>query len=280
MKINWSRAAYQADKMGTAYVIATLIGVTGSTPRNSGTKMVITEDGIFDTIGGGHLEHKVIKRSNELLKKEKSCQEMEHFQLGIHLDQCCGGSANILFECFEETCANIMLFGAGHVGQALLPILASLPCKISWVDSRLDQFPEELSVFDNVEIIVNKNPLEAVASMPKNSYFIVMTHKHQMDFDICVEVLKRNDHQYLGLIGSKTKWRRFVRRFIKNGITEKQLKQMSCPIGFNASAGKLPAEIAVSIASEVISKYSEEKSENKKTRSEGVSRQIISELMK
>jgi len=280
MKVNWNSAAYQANQHGKAYVIATLIGVTGSTPRNSGTKMVITEDAIFDTIGGGHLEHKVIQYANQMLVTGTTTQHLESYQLGIHLNQCCGGSANVLFECFEGSRTHIMLFGAGHVGTALIPILASLPCKITWVDSRKNQFPDDSSHFDNVEQLILKNPQDCVAKMPKNSYFIVMTHKHQMDFELCLEVLNKGDFKYLGLIGSDTKWLRFRRRFTEQGITEDQLNRISCPIGFNATTGKLPAEIAVSVASEIIAKYSENKQPTKKAKSNGISRKVFSELLK
>ena len=116
MKINWTGAVHQLNKQGKAYVVATIVGVTGSTPRNSGTKMVITNEDIFDTIGGGHLEHKVIKRAHQLLTSGEACQQLEHFQLGAQLGQCCGGDASVLFECFSASGANIILFGAGHVG--------------------------------------------------------------------------------------------------------------------------------------------------------------------
>lgn len=280
MKTNWSTAIDQMSKQGNAYVIVTLIGVTGSTPRNSGSKMVITKEDIYDTIGGGHLEHKVIKFANELLLTGKSCQQLKQFDLGIHLDQCCGGGTNILFECFEETRVNIMLFGAGHVGQALLPILATLPCRIYWVDSREEQFPSELMVYDNVKKIVMDNPQDSVAIMPENSFYIIMTHKHQTDFEICEQIFNRNDYSYLGLIGSETKWRRFQRRFMQNGITKEQLNQVSCPIGKASVPGKLPSEIAVSVASEIIAKYSESNKIPTVIKSQGVPRKLIGELIK
>ena len=131
MKMNWIKAAHHFSQEGDAYVIVTLIGVAGSTPRDSGTKMLIALEETFDSIGGGHLEHKAIKFAKKLLAEGKSCQHLEHFQLGIHHDQCCGGSANVLFECFAKRRVNIMVFGAGHVAEALIPILAALPCQIN-----------------------------------------------------------------------------------------------------------------------------------------------------
>ncbi|WNC72683.1 xanthine dehydrogenase accessory protein XdhC [Thalassotalea psychrophila] len=254
-KMNWNSASYQLSKQGQAYVLVTLVGVSGSTPRNSGTKMVITADDIFDTIGGGHLEHKTIKHAKAMLAGGKNAQHLEHFQLGSNLGQCCGGNATVLFECFSAVGVNIMLFGAGHVGKALVPILAQLPCQVTWVDSREEQFPSDVETYHNVRKVVAEEPELEVNSMPENSYYIVMTHNHQMDFEISQAILKRSDFSYLGLIASDTKKRRFEQRFKHREIDPVQVARMNCPIGLEQVGGKLPMEVAVSIAGEVIHCY-------------------------
>jgi len=259
MMMNWSSAAYQLSKQGQAYVLVTLVGVSGSTPRNSGTKMVICKNEIFDTIGGGHLEHKAIKNAQKMLAAGKNIQHLEHFQLGANLGQCCGGNASVLFECFAAVGVNIMLFGAGHVGKALLPILTHLPCQITWVDSRETQFPDNIEQYHNVHKVVSEEPMLEVASMPENSYFVVMTHNHQMDFDISQAILTRGDFNYLGLIASDTKWRRFQQRYKHRDIDQSQVARMSCPIGLEQVDGKLPMEVAVSVAAEIIQSYQYEK---------------------
>ncbi|SEL27927.1 molybdenum cofactor sulfurylase [Colwellia chukchiensis] len=261
MKMNWSRACHHLSQQGQSYVLVTLVAVAGSTPRNNGTKMVVSKDGIFDTIGGGHLEHKVIKQANKLLRTGKAAQQIEHFQLGSQLGQCCGGSASVLFECFAQHAVNIMLFGAGHVGKALVPILAQLPCHITWVDSRAEQFTNDLAKYDNLNCIVSDAPELEVARMPAASYFIVMTHNHQLDFAISQAVLTRADFHYLGLIASATKWRRFQQRFKHREIDPSQVARMSCPIGLSQVAGKLPIEVAVSIAAEIIHCYQQQQAE-------------------
>ncbi len=262
MKLNWTGAVHQLNKQGKAYVVATIVGVTGSTPRNSGTKMVITHDDIFDTIGGGHLEHKVIKHAHQLLTSGEACQQLERFQLGAQLGQCCGGDANVLFECFSASGANIILFGAGHVGKALIPILAGLPCSITWVDNRAEQFPDDVNRYSNVTAVVSENPEEEVAFMPANSYYIVMTHNHQLDFDISHHILKRADFAYSGLIASDTKWRRFQQRFQHRDIDKSLVERMNCPIGLAEVQGKLPMEVAVSVAGEIIQLYQVKLAEN------------------
>ncbi len=258
MTTNWSSASHKLSKQGQAYVLVTLVGVSGSTPRNSGTKMVVSHDDIFDTIGGGHLEHKAIKYAKKMLASAKSCQHIEHFQLGSNLGQCCGGNTTVLFECFAATGVNIMLFGAGHVGKALVPMLAQLPCKVTWVDSRAEQFPANGARFDNVQQVISDAPELEVANMPENSYFIVMTHNHQMDFEITQAILKRADFHYLGLIASETKWRRFQQRYKYRDIDEKQVARMNCPIGLAQVGGKLPMEVAVSVSAEIINIYQAE----------------------
>ena len=263
---NWNSAAYQLSKQGQAYVLVTLVGVTGSTPRNSGTKMVISKADIYDTIGGGHLEHKTIKHARKMLAAGKASQHLEHFQLGSNLGQCCGGNASVLFECFAAVGVNIMLFGAGHVGKALIPILAQLPCQVTWVDSREEQFSSNLganlgtnvAAYHNVHKVVSEEPDFEVASMPENSYYIVMTHNHQMDFEISQAILKRADFSYLGLIASDTKWRRFQQRYKHRDIDQSQVARMNCPIGLSEVGGKLPMEVAVSVAAEIINTYQTE----------------------
>jgi xanthine dehydrogenase accessory factor len=259
---NWNHAAYQLSKQGMSYVLVTLVGVSGSTPRNSGTKMVISQDDIYDTIGGGHLEHKAVKYAKKMLVEGKDGQHLEHFQLGSNLGQCCGGNTSVLFECFAAVGVNIMLFGAGHVGKALLPILAQLPCQITWVDNRDEQFPANLDDYHNVQKIVSEAPELEVTNMPENSYFVVMTHNHQMDFDISQAILKRADFCYLGLIASNTKWRRFQQRFKHRDIDQNQVERMNCPIGLSQVGGKHPMEVAVSVAGEVINCYQSEQDKN------------------
>lgn len=269
-KMNWSSAAHHLSQQGQAYVMITILGVSGSTPRNSGTKMVVAKDQSFDTIGGGHLEHKCIKFAQKMLLKNKAQQHIEHFQLATNLGQCCGGTASVLFESFATVGVNIMLFGAGHVGQSLIPILAGLPCRVSWVDSREAQFPEDAGQYHNVDVIVSDEPQDEVAKMPANSYYIIMTHNHQMDFDINQAILKRGDFGYCGLIASDTKWRRFQQRFQHRDINPEQVARMNCPVGLSQVPGKLPTEVAVSIAAEIIGLYQQQKTEQKVQQAEPI----------
>lgn len=279
MNSNWTQAVHQLNQQGEAYVLVTLIGVGGSTPRNSGTKMVITAERIYDTIGGGHLEHKSIAHAHKMLAEQNDSQQMIQFQLGAKLGQCCGGMASVLFESFAASTVNIMLFGAGHVGQALTSILAGLPCKVKWVDNREEQFPPSayMQSLNNITPVYSDAPCDEVTNMPTNSYYIVMTHNHQLDFDICQTILKRGDFAYLGVIASDTKWRRFQQRFSHRDIDESQVQRMNCPIGLSQVPGKKPMEIAVSIAAEIIALY--QGKNQHKTSQQGVPWRDIKQLI-
>lgn len=249
----WIEAARQFEASGRPYVMITVLGSRGSTPRDSGTKMLVGESGTFCTIGGGHLEFKAIEMARAMLGKPEAEQRIEHFPLGPRLGQCCGGSTTLLFESFPGSQVNIMLFGAGHVGKALVAVLGQLPCRVQWVDSREEQFPASLP--DNVTAVVSESPEMEVDSMPADSYYIVMTHNHPLDFSITEAAVKRGDARYIGLIGSDTKWQRFQMRFEHRDYRAEDFAAVRCPVGLAAVPGKLPMEVAVSIAGELIAEY-------------------------
>lgn len=256
--MSWIDAVKQLEQSGQAYVLVTVLGARGSTPREGGTKMVVCNDQLFGTIGGGHLEYQSVIIATEMLKSAHQTQQrIEHFVLGASLGQCCGGSVSVLFESFPASAANIMVFGAGHVGRALISILSQLPCRVRWVDSR--EFELESASGQqpaaNIEPILSDTPAEEVASMVPGSYYVIMTHNHPMDFDITEAVLKRGDAAYVGLIGSTTKWQRFKMRWQHRGYQDNFYQAVHCPVGLSSVPGKQPMEVAVSIAGQLIACY-------------------------
>jgi xanthine dehydrogenase accessory factor len=250
---NWISALADLQDRGEPCVLVTIIEEFGSTPRNAGSKMVISASQIFDTIGGGHLEYKAMEIARHMLANGQQTTHLERFSLGASLGQCCGGVTVLLFEPMGQVQAQIAVFGAGHVGRALVPLLASLPCKVRWIDSREAEFPEHLP--HGVRKIVSEEPLDEVDDLPAGSYCIVMTHNHQLDLELSAAILKRNDFAYFGLIGSKTKRVKFEHRLRDRGFDSSTLQRMRCPMGIGEVKGKLPVEIAISIAGEIIATY-------------------------
>ncbi|MDU9031878.1 xanthine dehydrogenase accessory protein XdhC [Pseudomonas corrugata] len=250
---NWISALADLQTRGEPCVLVTIIEELGSTPRNAGSKMVISTSQTFDTIGGGHLEYKAMEIARQMLASGQQGTHLERFSLGASLGQCCGGVTVLLFEPMGQVQAQIAVFGAGHVGRALVPLLASLPCRVRWIDSREAEFPEQLP--HGVQKIVSEDPLDEVDELPAGSYCIVMTHNHQLDLELSAAILKRNDFAYFGLIGSKTKRVKFEHRLRDRGFDSGTLQRMRCPMGIGEVKGKLPVEIAISIAGEIIATY-------------------------
>ena len=252
-KDNWIQILAELERKGEPCVMVTVVEHKGSTPRDSGTKMLVTEQACYATIGGGHLEYKALKLARDMLLNGEQQMKVERFNLGASLGQCCGGMASIMLEPVVRARHHLVLFGAGHVAKALVHILATLPFRITWIDERKAQFPAEQ--YSGVTQVVSDDPVGDIASQPPGSFYLVMTHNHQLDLELCAKILKRQDARYFGVIGSETKRKRFDYKLTERGFTETDLAKMICPIGLSEVLGKHPAEIAVSVAGQLISVY-------------------------
>ena len=155
-----------------------------------------------------------------------------------------------LIERISPPATHIALFGAGHVGQAVVNALAGLDCQITWVDSRPEFAPPEAR--SNVDWLCVADPARLANNLPAGSLCLVMTHSHALDFDICAQLLVRQDIKFCGLIGSASKRARFERRFKQAGLDTAVIDRLTCPIGIAGINGKLPAEIAVSVAAQIL----------------------------
>ena len=156
--------------------------------------------------------------------------------------------AGWLLEPLETPAENLWLYGAGHVGRAIVDTLQDLPFNITWVDTAPDRFPETIP--KNATQLVAKNPADAVKHAPDTAHHMVLTYSHAIDLDLCHAVLSRN-HKTLGLIGSATKRARFTKRLSELGHPTANIAKMICPIGQRA-LGKTPKAIAIGVASELL----------------------------
>ena len=143
---------------------------------------------------------------------------------------------------------DIAVFGAGHVGTAAVAVLATLDANIRWIDGRPGLLPDLSPA--NVQTLESRAPEREVAALPPDTYFLVLTHSHPLDYEICRAVLARGDFAYLGLIGSRSKRRRFEKRFRADGVAGSE--RLTCPIGIAGITGKKPAEIALAAAAEIL----------------------------
>jgi xanthine dehydrogenase accessory factor len=147
---------------------------------------------------------------------------------------------------------HLMLFGAGHVGAAIVRALAELPCRVTWVDEREDLFPANLPA--NVVVEATDTPESLAEQAAPGTSFLVMTHSHALDQRLAEAILKRPSagEDWFGLIGSNTKRKQFEHRLRDRGVTQARLDGMVCPIGVPGIEGKAPAVIAVAVAAQLL----------------------------
>jgi len=249
-QMNWYQAVAHCEQKGEPYVLVTVLGVTGSVPREPASKMVVTGEHSYDTIGGGHLEYKVSQQARQRLAHSDYGPELAHFPLGATLGQCCGGSVSVLLEAHPGCQQQLVLFGAGHVAKALVQILGGLPWRVTWVDERREQFPGEIPA--NVHPHLTDDPAGDAPSLCQNRHVLILTHNHQLDFELCRTLLAQAQCASIGLIGSDTKARRFRQRLAHRGFQEQDIERVRCPVGLSRVPGKRPMEVAVSICAELL----------------------------
>ena len=257
MKRAWADDAQRRVDAGTAVALVTLTEVLGSAPREPGAQMLVWSDGQSGTIGGGNLELMLTRDARALLGAGDVSEEFD-YPLGPILGQCCGGrvrarierltraaAAALLYEAIaEETQWPVLyLFGAGHVGEALARAFEPLPFRLHWRDTR----PE----FCGVATLID-DPRAEVTRADAGAYFLVLTHNHDLDYEIVRTVLARGDAAYCGLIGSKSKRARFERQLRSDGLGG-ELHKLTCPIGGAIGLkGKQPAVIAAATIAEML----------------------------
>ena len=242
--------------------------VQGSGPREAGAWMAVCADAIIASIGGGNLEFDAIAHARRLLAGE-ALELRRRVALGPTLGQCCGGVVHLRFERLssadgerlrseqrqaERSLMPVALFGGGHVGRALVQLLAALPVRVHWIDSRDEIFPADLPECVQCE---HSDPVQAaVPTLAADSRVLVMSFSHAEDLDIVAACLmrtrERGDLPFIGLIGSKSKWAAFRHRLEARGFTADELAHVTSPIGVAGVAGKEPAVIALAVAAQLM----------------------------
>lgn len=272
MQADWQQTIERLRRERTPVMLVSVDSIIGSTPREPGAKMLVTADRQYGTIGGGNLEFQACKIARDQLELNTD-GGLRRFPLGAGLGQCCGGLVNLMFERLvedsdwsraeiEQELIELYLFGAGHVGQALVRALDGLPVRLHWIDTRDEMLPEIAPAY--VRAICTDTPEAEIDAAPAAAYFLVMTHDHGLDQRLCEQILRRDDFSYFGLIGSRSKRRNFETRMRRRGIDPSRFAGMTCPIGVEGINGKRPAQIAISVAAEILQVYDRAQNENQK----------------
>lgn len=259
-----------------------VVKTAGSVPREAGTAMLVWQGGQSGTIGGGALEFEAVKRARKLSSGKHL---LETIPLGPGVGQCCGGSVTLVTETYDANTLpkdgpvarrvgpsqgpcpeptgdlvfkngwliepisqpkrNIWIYGAGHVGRALVNTLAPLPdLELVWVDTAQDRFPTRVP--DGVDCLVATDPATAARHAPPEAEHLILTYSHELDLALCHTLISQPTGS-IGLIGSETKWVKFQRRLTQLGHSMTEIAKITCPIG-DPSLGKHPQEIAIGVA--------------------------------
>ncbi|MEG2322982.1 MAG: XdhC/CoxI family protein [Anaerovoracaceae bacterium] len=253
-------------EQGKDFVIAKVVDTKGSTPRKKGAWLLMKEDGTrLGTVGGGRLEAVTEELCKETFKtKEKS--KIHHFKLNTEekdaLDMGCGGDADVLIEYIdaahpEEFKAEFNLksaayiYGAGHVGLALEPILRYVDFQTVVIDDRAEYANRErFKEADEVKVISSfKEPFKEIETN-EDSYIIIVTRGHMGDLDVLRDALRQKS-AYVGMIGSKSKNKMLFDMLREEGYSEEELGKVYAPIGLSIHA-ETPEEIAISVVGEMI----------------------------
>ena len=236
---------------GEPAVLITITKAEGSTPREVGAQMVVTARGFHGTIGGGTLEWLVLAEAQSILGKPQATRMLTK-SLGPDLGQCCGGRMTLKIETLtsasiqteEAPLTHVNLWGAGHVGRALVLALAPLPFKVTWWDIRDNAFPTVTPE--------NTTCRRGAPCDMETGVVLVMTHSHSLDLEVVDHALRHLHFTQVGLIGSETKAARFRSRLIEAGHSLEALSRLTCPIGSKAIKSKLPAAIAASVVVQLL----------------------------
>lgn len=214
----------------------TVVPTTGDVPAG---RIVVTMDAVFgDAPGNGD---RAIANAREALRTGDGARLV---QTGA------GGTPRWFVDPVRDGGFDVVLFGAGHVGRALVKLLGDLPCRVTWVDARDDEFPRHVPA--NVTVTCSDAAEADVDAAAPGAHFLVMTHDHALDERISERILKRNDFAYFGLIGSLSKRRQFEQRMARRGMPIERFAAMTCPIGVAGIKGKEPEVIAVAVVAQLL----------------------------
>lgn len=278
--------AWSALVADQAACLVRVESIQGSAPREAGAWMMVFAEQVFGSIGGGHLEHQAIAQARRILAARAApgsngragevgeVGEVPlrlHYALGPALGQCCGGAVELEFALVGSADVPALklrlaprrhplaLFGAGHVGRALVQVLAPLPFAVRWFDSREDAFPAPDAQMrqDQALRCEHSEPVHsAVASLAPGTRVLIMSFSHAEDFALVHACLRRQraqgDLPYIGLIGSRTKWATFASRLRARDFAAHELAHITCPIGVPGIRSKEPAVIAVAVAAQLL----------------------------
>ena len=303
----WIDLAQEIITRGKRAVLALITDHAGSTPRERGCWMLVDQEKIYGTLGGGTLEYSAVQAARTMLAGQSDWKRSGHeYLLGPDLGQCCGGGVKFLLEPLDQTSSWLLsvnasdfeqtggaylhinlenpqeapavgldadlshksdpryfiqplsdhrpalyVFGAGHVGQAIAVTASALPIRLTLVDARSD-IMTHFAAPDNCTLLC-EDPLSRVQQIENGAGAVIMTHDHDLDYQLGMELFNHSGLSFRGIIGSKSKTARFMKRYRQAGIADSLLDTLKMPLAQAAPPGKEPGVIALGILHEFLS---------------------------
>ena len=244
------------ERDGLPFVLVTLVEALGSTPQDTGAKMLVTAAGRHaGTVGGGRVEARALALAQEILAATGPARARPRFvswTLKGDVGMTCGGAMKLYFEPHAAGGAawSIAIFGAGHVAQALVPVLLPLPCRLTVFDSRaewLDRLPRAR----NLTTTQLADLASAVDALPADAFVLCMTQGHKTDRPVLHRALATRDFPFVGVIGSEAKAAVLRKELVADGLAPVRAKKFHCPVGLDFGTNH-PHEIALSIAAQLL----------------------------
>jgi len=238
------------------FVLVVLAEAFGSTPQDTGAKMLVTPAGLLvGTVGGGRVEAKAIVTAQEMLAAtgpDRARPRFVSWTLKGDVGMTCGGAVKLYFEPHPAGGASwhIAIFGAGHITQSLLPVLLPLPCTVSVYDSRLEWLTKLPRAW-NLRPQCTEDMATVIETLPGDTFVLCLTQGHQTDRPILSRALIRDNFPYLGCIGSEAKAKILRQELIAEGLPPERVARFHCPIGLEFGSNH-PHEIALSIAAQLL----------------------------
>jgi xanthine dehydrogenase accessory factor len=244
------------SQSGVPFVCVTMVEAVGSTPQDTGAKMLVTADGLVaGTVGGGKVEHKAIQYAQQMLAQPTASggQPTAFYEWNLKRDvgMTCGGTVKLFFETYNHSDWRVVVFGAGHVASEVVSCLGRLDCHVTCIDQRaewLDRIPAS----GRLRKVCSAEPRQVVAELRDDSFVICMTMGHATDRPILDEIFRQGrKFPFLGVIGSKAKRAVLVKELGAAGIGADEAEAFHCPIGLEIGTNQ-PGEIAISVVAQLI----------------------------
>jgi xanthine dehydrogenase accessory factor len=248
-QLNVLRRCAELAETQTPFVLVTLVEAIGSTPQDTGAKMLVTDEGrVEGTVGGGRVEAKAIDHAQTMLNAAQGGCSIVDWSLKADVGMTCGGRVKLLFESIGVAPWRIAVFGAGHIAQSLVRILVTLPCQVTCIDPRkewLERFPA------GIRLVESAHPAEYIGTLADNAYVVCMTQGHKSDLPVLQRIFESGrEFPFVGVIGSRAKAAVLRKELTGTGIGPAKLN-FHCPVGLDLGTNH-PAEIAVSIAAQLL----------------------------